>query len=366
MSFWIGFASMVYGAGSFGTFFYPKHKKILGQILVFLLVIFSGFRYRIGWDYDGYVILFNTVEIGDKYIEQSFILLIEFFRWIGLDYQSVFLFYSFFTLIFTYIGGKYYVKSLLLFMCLYTLFPFAYFHSMSVIRQSLAIAIILFGSKYICMHKIKKYIFFVLLATFIHSSAIAMLPVYFLGRIKFKLQWHIIFILISVLFSMVDILNPLIVKVLELIGLTKYAVYIILETTSAPLSLGNILFYILTYILIVFLLFDYRLINRDEKMTLVLNMCTMMNMVTFLFTFSHALMRVRDFFSIFLIVALVCIFESMRNIPKKFLFYQVVMLLSVSYFLVYLEHTANNPTGIISNSISANNIDYQFNFELIK
>jgi len=365
MSFWIGFASMVYGVGSFGTLFYPKYKDLLGKVLIFLLVIFSGFRYRIGWDYDNYVLFFNTIEIGDKYVEQSFILLIEIFRWVGLNYQCVFLFYSFFTLLFAYIGSKYYVKNLLLFVCLYALFPFALFHSMSFIRQGVVITIILYSSKYICMRKIKQYIFFVLLAAFIHSSAIVMLPVYFLGRIKLKLQWHIISILISILFSMFDILNPLILKVLEMIGLPRYTTYLILGTGS-PLSLGNILFYVLIYIFLIFLFLNYRLINKDEKMILILNMCTIMNIFTFLFPFSHALMRVRDFFSIFLIIALVYVFESIRNILKKFLFYQILMILSIGYFFVYINHIESNLDGQLSKSVSTNNINYQFNFQLIK
>mgnify|MGYP003369573761 CR=1 FL=1 len=74
-----------------------------------------------------------------------------------------------------------------------------YFQTFNQARQMLAIAIIFYSIKYIDEKKFKKYLIGVLLAASIHTSAIIMLPLYFIGRLEVNKKNITKYILLSII-----------------------------------------------------------------------------------------------------------------------------------------------------------------------
>lgn len=61
-----------------------------------------------------------------------------------------------------------------------------YFDSFNLVRQALAVSIVLCGSRYLYERKLTKYLMVILFASTIHISALIMVPFYFLSKISLK------------------------------------------------------------------------------------------------------------------------------------------------------------------------------------
>ena len=147
------------------------------------IMIFAGFRYEIGYDYEKYLagFLFDS-EL--KHWEPLFNFFMRLIREInfGLDSQAVFLFFSVLTLSIGYLAIKrfspYYRTSILL----YLLIPSLFLNSFSVIRQSIAMVILFYALYYITLKIDKqKYMFFGLIAFLFHYSSIFVVIIYLFG-----------------------------------------------------------------------------------------------------------------------------------------------------------------------------------------
>lgn len=73
-----------------------------------------------------------------------------------------------------------------------------YFTSNNLSRQAIAVAIIWISWKYIVEKKFVKYCLIILLASLFHMSAIFFFPMYFLSRIRFKLNQLYIYIVLGI------------------------------------------------------------------------------------------------------------------------------------------------------------------------
>ncbi|HIW22048.1 MAG TPA: EpsG family protein, partial [Candidatus Dorea intestinavium] len=92
-----------------------------------------------------------------------------------------------------------------------------YFIGMNVVKQAIALAIIVCSIKYIINQDKKKFVLTVLTASFFHYSSLVFLPVYFLGRIKLTFSKICIYILVDIGVFVIGIRY-----VLRLISHTKY------------------------------------------------------------------------------------------------------------------------------------------------
>ncbi len=90
------------------------------------------------------------------------------------------------------------------------LFAFYYGFTLSGLRQTMAMGIILLSFKYIKERKLIKYLILVVIATLFHSSALIFLPAYWLVRMKLGLK-QIVLIIIS---FAICVFAPSIVRIL--------------------------------------------------------------------------------------------------------------------------------------------------------
>lgn len=339
----------------------PLRLRIICPILFcFILFFITGFRYMIGWDYESYLYLFNNVELNDIYPELSFRVISILFRFYGFDYQIIFVFYSMLTFLFLFFAIKKYVENseeALLALILFVLIPTLYLGSLSTIRQSLAMAIFFWGSKYIITREFHKYLLTILLATVFHYSAVCLIVCYIFNE-KYKKSFYIVTLVCSIVVSKLNIAPSILEIIFNSLGI--YSHYFN-KLNEANFSSGvTIYFYVFLYLLVI-----AYLDNNNNKENFLINMYSISFFCLFVLSFSDVLYRIRIYFEIFgivLIAKLIIIF--CRKFGNKLGYYILIPFIIIFLFTIY--KIPNSVDGKIHPYTSANNINYQFNFKLIK
>ncbi len=177
-------------------------KKQLSQFifyfLFFITLIFTGLRYYTGNDWSGYINYFNNVNFSDDTYEFGFKILNLLCKTWFNNYYVVQFFASF---ILCFSIFQFYKKNAEYKFLALLLFIAAYFSSllMSQVRQSIAVSLIILGTKYIYKRDLKRYLVVLIFAILFHSSAIIALSLYFLF-VPTKLFLKIFLLLVSVFF----------------------------------------------------------------------------------------------------------------------------------------------------------------------
>ncbi len=178
-----------------------NHNRLLEKPLYYFNVVFLIFIYTfrdisVGVDTANY---YNSF----VFFDSNHIRGVEF-GWMFINYVCRNYFNSFTVLqfivsilIFTFFTksvneySKNRILSLILFVILYY-----YFNSFNIARQILACCICLYSLKYLKKSQIVKYIMWVLIAMSIHSSAVIMLPMYYIANLSLPK-----FIIVAILLS---------------------------------------------------------------------------------------------------------------------------------------------------------------------
>lgn len=173
------------------TYVVNRSRHILGiivLILSFLVIVIPGMiRYDVGIDYTTYSInqIPGVLNHQDIKVEPLYKAIIWIGYWIGrgTTYQYIFAITNFIIVyfIFLYIKNqsRYTALSILIFMC-GGFFAF----SLSGMRQSIAISIVLFSIKFIKEKKLVPFLIFIGVATLFHTAAIIFLVFYFLKNVR--------------------------------------------------------------------------------------------------------------------------------------------------------------------------------------
>jgi len=150
-----------------------------------ILTLFAGFRYMVGIDFEQYQNIFDYVKSGSLFVtnELGFGLFIKLLDFIGGTAQLFFFSFAALTQYFTY---KAIQKnslnpgmSILVYFCILSFYLFSF----NGVRQSLAGAIFLYSIYFIQNSDLKRYSFYVILASvFAHLSIIFYYPVYFVVK----------------------------------------------------------------------------------------------------------------------------------------------------------------------------------------
>lgn len=152
-------------------------SKKSSRYIFFALLIYSGLRYDVGWDYFAYADqireAYNTGYISDRYEPLSLMLLMVgvLFKF----YPLSFFLFSLVSLTCVYlIIDKYSVNPLLSWLVYYSM-PLFFYESLSTIRQGVALSLIVYAYKYLVERKIANFILFIFIASLFHGSAVAAL-----------------------------------------------------------------------------------------------------------------------------------------------------------------------------------------------
>lgn len=163
------------------SYFDRKNTKVYYFIFLSVLILFAGLRFNVGVDYQSYGDFFSLVLSGANiYMEDSFILLVKFINLIDGEEQLLYFVYAFLTVIFTSKFIEYFSLNKVLSLYIYFTFAVFYLASFNGIRQALAVAIFMYSIKFIFERNLFKYILLIMIATFVHKTAVLMLPLFFI------------------------------------------------------------------------------------------------------------------------------------------------------------------------------------------
>lgn len=185
------------------TIGYEKNTTLKVFVALLPLTLVSIFRYDVGWDY--IKIYTNGFYYVGKYnlawfTEKGFLLIIKLLYTVFGNPISLFVLFGILTSYFFALCCKQYVNNYK-YMHIFILMFFitrTYFMSLNIIRQSLAILIILYALHYIKEKKFLKYLIFILLAFEIHFTSIVYLPLYFVLNKRLNNKKNILLLLLLV------------------------------------------------------------------------------------------------------------------------------------------------------------------------
>ncbi|MCI8344425.1 MAG: EpsG family protein [Clostridia bacterium] len=277
-----------------------KWKKIMFSIISTLPFIFiSAFRYDVGTDYmHRNVPDFETLKAGGdvEHLEIGFKLMVRCIANIFKEPQSLFIITTLIIIpIIMYIIFKESKKPILSIFIFFT--GCYFFYSLNIVRQYLAIALILVAYKYILDNSYKKFAIMLVLAFSIHySSIVCIIAVLLRKKIIMKPIFLTILITLILIFSTQfgNILNFVLSR-------TYYNVYINNTCNFSDLNKSAFILNGVIYILM-YMAYKYKL-KDEKKIIFYLNiqgislLCIAMGSIMSLF------MRISFFFSILQIIS---------------------------------------------------------------
>lgn len=187
----------------------------------FLMV--AGLRYNVGTDYRVYSsmqipMLLRGVDYKLKF-EYLYQALIRFGMSLG-NIQYVFIFTHILIILILWLHLRDYSLDIRLSIFIFTFG--AYFNtSLNLMRQFIAISVVIYASKFIINRNFVKFLIFIAIAFMFHKTAILYLPFYFLSNIKINRK-YLPFIMFVMFFAS-NYVRSLIIKFTNLVGL--YANY---------------------------------------------------------------------------------------------------------------------------------------------
>ena len=160
-----------------------KQKKIGLLLLVFILILFIGFRNESGTDSINYIDYFKyeTDSINDwknrepAYLEYGFYYLSVILKSIYNNIDFYFTLVSLITLSFLYKALSKFCVYPILGVCVYYS-RFLILRDMNQIRQALAITIIMYGLKYLIENRKFKFSITTIISSCMHYSSLSVLP----------------------------------------------------------------------------------------------------------------------------------------------------------------------------------------------
>lgn len=322
-------------------FLYKQIDFKAKYLLCFLvLLIVAGFRWNVGTDYINYESIFEVYQSGnDPYwtnFEIGFALLNKCIAAIA-NSQVLFLVSSYITLYYIFKTIKENsIDPFLSIFLFYTLY--SYCDSLNIVRQYIAMAICFSALKNLKENELKKYVFKIILACFFHASAICMLPIYFLSKLKVKTSLYIIlFTLVLLLFASYNYFIELIIKIFP-----QYSIYLNYEAGGATI---NLLFLFINFILLIWVrvFLKKRGIPEPKEHSLYMNICFLGWCTYFFSSINTMFSRIGSYFFLFSILSIPYCLSQLKIRERKILttcIYGIVILIFMYYLL-------NNNSGVV-------------------
>ncbi|ENJ3506834.1 EpsG family protein [Salmonella enterica] len=174
--------------------FVNKGKYTVYLMLFMALFIPAALRYGVGLDFFNYVDIFNRPDYYQDNIEIGFYLIVKSLSILGFGYQYLFVICSALTIFFFIlsIDKSSAWASSLVFIC--TL----YLSSYCLLRQILAVAILMYSCRLWIDDKKIKSIIFILLACSMHYSAVLFIPIVIVSSIFKLTTYRALFIMVFI------------------------------------------------------------------------------------------------------------------------------------------------------------------------
>jgi hypothetical protein len=333
-----------------------KYAKVVLVMLILTIVYFVGLRYNTGADFTGYYNMFKRSlsfmkrkTITD--IEYGYLLSNRIFRYVSDNYYiyqclvTAFTCFGVYKLITRY--SAYPIASLLLFVVFF-------FNSllMAQMRQSIAVAIIALGTKYIFRRELPQFLVIIALAAAFHISAVLALPLYFMTA-HFNKPLSILMVICSLIFY---IKGGIVLAIMSLVGpllpgRLSFIVIRYLESQhyagQAEFSTG--IYFIANLTLTLFLLACVKVKHNDVRMSFFMNTIAVSAVINNVSTGMIIIDRLRAYYLIYGIIGYTWIFKiiSFKRLKEVFVLYVCLILafFTVPYIRSRMDNSISSTTG---------------------
>lgn len=339
---------------------YVKQNKYVYPIISFIIIVFAGFRYNLGYDYDNYVEIYKEIKLKLAIVEG-----IEY-GWKVITYiaiwlkspQVVFLLSSIIIYGLILFVIKKESDNWKISIIIFLFVVFYYWESMGIIRQYMAIAIFVYSVKYIYNKNLKKYIILILIGSLFHNSILLASPVYFLSRIRYK---KIVMYIMVGSSSLIAIIFSNFIMMLDF--MSKYQTYLNGGIVAEGKENSGLSIIIRMGILFIVIFFKDKIgYKNDIRRRVFINLYFFGTLFFITFYSSTAIRRIGYYFMIFeiFVIPMIILMRVKRNYVFAFVKYNFI-----GCYMLYTLSTFNN--DILSRSIkidedSQKNRHYEMNF----
>ena len=316
-----------------------KKKKRGIEISFILMGLIASLRYNVGYDYKQYLAIYRAnpkcvnLITGHLLGTQNFGIIPKAIYNLAILTkfpQLIFIVFSGATILLTYRFVLSNSKNLYLSMLIYiTLF---YLDTFSTIRQALAVAVTIWGFKYVKEKKLLTYVIIIGIASIIHSIAIIALPIYFIyNNCKLKI--------IMIASVCIVIGGNLIIKIILNFNYFKhYAAYFDGTIENNGASKVVLMFYLVVSMCL-FLTLVYGKNSNDIKQLMSIVLC---GVVFPLLLGTQSGIRVASFYFQYLILLVPELYErTFKNEKSK----MIAMIPFEVYYVLYLFVDSLNDKG---------------------
>lgn len=306
----------------------PNVKRAVYRLVVLSAVVVYCCVYLNGSDWPNYEMFFEKItwynwikESRDLGFELGFSLCMLLLKVIGFNFMIALIIMKSFSLItishffYKFSLSKYaYGDARNIFLLLFIFYTTngMYLYVETIIRFSIALAIVIKSFKYLFIHKFILFLLLVLLASLFHRTSLVVVPLYFVRDIKLSSFWLFVLVAVVYIFFTPQMLlivfrfingygnNIFIAKLVAYLELT-----IRLQQTN-PLAIGNIVHF-LFFILI--LVFRKKLEHISEYGKYFFAATMIFFVVYFITLYMGPISRIRLFYNFFFIIVLTELFS---------------------------------------------------------
>lgn len=225
-----------------------RNSKLFLYAIIVIYTLVVGLRGEsVGYDTLNYIQIMDGSVSGSSTSEIGFSILLNILSEKGLGYNSLFLFYSFWTYFFLLLRLWDYRKKASFSMMVFMMGLTMLLPSLNIIRQMLAMSIVFYATRYISSQRYILFLLFILLGAIFHLSS-------FVGLLFFVtelLRWNQLKKITKVLFCIGSLMFVFIgIKVLSKLYYTRFSLYF--ETSESDLGflvIAKMIMLILIYVL---------------------------------------------------------------------------------------------------------------------
>lgn len=318
-----------------------KNKKLFCILSFCILALVASFRsYTVGYDTEKFVKIFirtgtlSFQDLSNLKFEWGFTFLCWFLNKITNNWQILLiitsLFINFSVIRFIYKNSKNPLLSVLLFVLLNF-----YLFYMSIMRQAIAIGIILLGYEKLKENKCFKYCLYIFIAFFFHNSALLALLLIPLKKIKYNKNFSL-FLISFYIFAFIfakDIYMFLANFSAKLLSYSNSIFFVENYFGSVLQFLVHFIMFIIGYILMIKnnknILYD-----KKDNMNTILGILAISNLFILLTIKANIFNRFSPYFSIFLIIWFPNLINEIKNVKLKSIISVISFLILLSYWFI--------------------------------
>jgi transmembrane protein EpsG len=197
-------------------------------------------------------------------------------------------------------------------------------------RQLLAVVLVLYSYSFVKERKLLKYILVITTAGLIHSSALIMLPFYYLGNLKInkKTIFSYILVMLLILFGF-----PFIERMMSY---TTYGQVYVINNYMTESQSSSFLNLAVRFFLLLFILF---LKEKDDfkNSYYFFNMAIWTLLTQLITTKIYIFGRITTYFFIYYLLSIPSVLEGLKNRNNKLVYYFVTVLIFTAYYIVYYK-----------------------------